>query len=139
MHPLSIIIPHFQKQKALERTWEELQLQINLEDRILIVDDHSPNGVPDFDCQCTKVIKPPKHLPHIYRLNTLRNYGLSNSPHDFCVLLDPDCIPNPRFLDYARKMCDSSVLFGGCIDNMQEDGSIKLDNRRNSGKSYWYE
>lgn len=135
--PLSIIIPHYQKQEALKRTWEELKLQIRSEDRVYIVDDHSPNGVPDFDCSCTKVIKPPKHTPHIYRLNTLRNLGVESAANDPCIIIDPDCIPNPRFLDNARNLCDASILFGGCIDKIQEDGSIKQDARRNSGKSYW--
>ena len=90
-------IPFFQKQEALRKTWGELQLQINPEDMITIVDDYSPDGVPDFDCQCTEVIRPPKHTPlppgyepHIYRLNTLRNYGVEHAKHDACIILDPD-------------------------------------------------
>ena len=134
---LSIIIPHFSKQEALEKTFKELQLQLHPDEDVIIVDDHSPDGVPEFDCLCTKVIRPPKHTPHIYRLNTLRNFGLEHAVHDFCIILDPDCIPNPHFLDNARKMCDASVLFGGCIDRVQEDGSVTLDIRRNGDKSFW--
>jgi GT2 family glycosyltransferase len=138
VRPLSIIVPHFQKQESLRQVFEELQLQLIPEDRILVVDDFSPNGVPDFDCSCTKVIHPPQKLtPHIYRLNTLRNVGLQHAPHDSCIILDPDCVPNPHFLDNARKMCDASVLFGGCIDRMQRDGSVKLDVRRKGDKSFW--
>ena len=135
--PITIIIPHFSKQRALEETFKELQLQLNPDDDLIIVDDHSPDGVPEFDCLCTKVIRPPKHTPHIYRLNTLRNYGLQHATHDFCIILDPDCIPSPHFLDNARKMCDASVLFGGCIDRVQEDGTVKLDSRRRGDKSFW--
>ena len=134
---LSIIIPHYQKQKALEETWDELILQVHPDDQILIVDDHSPDGVPDFNCHCTKVIRPPRVTPHIWRLNTLRNYGLEHAKYDPCIILDPDCIPNPRFLDNARKRIDASILFGGCIDRKEKDGSVTPDSKRNGELSYW--
>ncbi len=135
--PLSIVIPHYQKRDALQKTWDELIQQIHPNDQILIVDDHSPDGVPEFDCDCTTIIRPPKLSNHIYRLNTLRNYGIKYAKHDAVIILDPDCIPNPTFLNSARIMFDASVLFGGCIDKVQEDGTIKHDGRRNSDKSYW--
>ena len=62
---LSIIIPFYEKYEALKKTWEELHLQLHPDDQVLVVDDWSPNGVPDFDCPCTKIIRPPKHEPHI--------------------------------------------------------------------------
>ena len=138
MQNLSVIIPHFQKQKHLQQIWEELTLQIHPDDEILIVDDHSPDGVPEFDCDCTHVIQPPKHDPHIYRLCTVRNYGLTHAKHDFCIILDPDCLPNPSFMDNARQMCDPSILFAGQVDKVQEDGEILVDPRRDDdGKSHW--
>lgn len=137
MRNISVIVPHFQKQRTLLQVWEELQLQLSPEDEIIIVDDHSPDGVPDITCPCTKTVQPPKQNPHTYRLDTLRNLGLETAKHDACVILDPDCVPNPRYLDNARKLYDPSVLYVGCIDKVQEDESIKLDGRRNSDKSYW--
>ena len=134
---ISIVIPHFQKQKTLKDVVQSLLLQIHSDDQIIIVDDNSPDGVPEFDCPCTEVITPTKQTPHIYRLCTLRNYGLQHARHEACIILDPDCIPNPYFLDNARKIYDPSVLIGGCIDKIQEDGSVKLDSRRNSNLSYW--
>ena len=127
---LSILIPHYQKQDILVKTWEELQLQLHPQDEILIIDDYSPDGVPEFDCNCTKVVHPPEKLtPHIYRLNTLRNYGLEQAHHDACLILDPDCLPSPHFLDNARKICDPTVLFGGRIDKTTKEGEIKQDIR----------
>jgi len=134
---ISIIIPHYQKQGHLKKVFNELQLQITPNDQILIVDDHSPNGVPDFDCDCTEVICPPKHEPHIYRLCTLRNYGIKHAKRDACIILDPDCVPNPRFLDYARRLYDPSILFSGKIEKTQEDGSIKEDSREGDDGSKW--
>lgn len=137
MNNFSILIPHYQKRDALRKTWEELHLQLHPDDEVLIIDDWSPDGVPNFDCKCTTIIRPKKRTPHIYRLNTLRNFGLKNAKWDNCIILDPDCIPNPNFIDNARKICDPNVLHGGCIDKVQEDGSTKYDGRRSDGKSYW--
>ena len=123
MRPLSIIIPHFEKQAALKKTWEELKFQIQPEDEILIVDDHSPSGIPDFECKCTKTIQPPKHVPHIYRLNSLKNHGVEHAKHDACIIIDPDCIPSKNFLSYARNVYDPSVLFGGHISYLDKNGN----------------
>lgn len=135
---ISVVIPHYQKQKALEVTWKELQLQLSPGDNIYIVDDHSPDGVPEFDCDCTKVVRPEKHEPHIYRLNTLRNTGVKHASNDAVVILDPDCIPNPRFLDHARRVYDPSVLYAGWINYLDKDGSLlKEDPRKANGASRW--
>lgn len=136
MRNLSIIIPHYNKNEALLETWKELMLQINPTDEILVIDDHSPVK-PDLECPCTEIIQPPKRTPHIYRLNTLRNLGLEHAANDFCIILDPDCVPNPRFIRNARRICDASVLFTGCIDKVQKDGSLKPDGRKNGEKSIW--
>ena len=135
---LSIIIPHYNKNVALQETWKELMLQIDPEDRIYIIDDHS-DIKPDFDCPCTRTIQPPKVTPHIYRLCTLRNLGIEEAKHDICIILDPDCIPNPNFIKHARKIHDKGTLFGGWINYMNEDGQrMKLDPRsRRYPKSCW--
>lgn len=103
-----------------------------------MVDDFSPAGVPDFNCKCTRVIRPPaKAAPHIYRLNTLRNLGLQNAKYDPVIILDPDCVPTPHYLDNARRMCDPNILHGGRIDKQQADGSVNADGRLGSGRSRW--
>lgn len=139
--PLSIIIPHFSKQDALQKTWDELILQIHPEDTITIVDDHSPDGVPEFDCECTEVIKPPKLSKHIYRLNTLRNYGIEHAKHDPCIIIDADCVPHTGFLDHARIIFDPSVLFTGWVWYIDETGDIRKEIRQTTrtplGKSVW--
>lgn len=136
VRPLSIIIPHYSKQQALRTIMEELKLQIEPEDEILIIDDYSPAGVPDFGCKCTRVIRPPEKLePHIYRLNTLRNLGVTSAKNDAVIILDPDCLPNPNFLSNARKIFDPSILFAGRIDKLQKDGSPSIDPRTANKKS----
>ena len=134
---ISIVIPFFQKQEALKKTWGELYLQISPDDEVLVVDDHSPDGVPDLGCPCIKVIQPPKHVPHIYRLNTLRNLGVEHATNDAIMILDPDCIPTPRFLDHARRIYDPSILFAGWINRIDKKGDIREDRRINGGGSRW--
>lgn len=130
MHPISIIIPHFSKTESLKKVHAELKLQMIPEDEVLIIDDFSPGGVPDFNCKCTRVIQPSIKLePHLYRLNSLRNLGLSSAKHDTCVIIDPDCLPNPHFLANARACFDPAILFAGRIDYIQKDGALSPDPR----------
>ena len=74
-------------------------------------------------------------------MNTLRNLGLVNARNDRCIILDPDCLPNPSFIRNARAYSDSQVLFGGAINHQQYSDaqiqpSIKLDDR-NAKSSQW--
>ena len=137
IRPFSIIIPNYNKTVALNQVWDELQLQVSPDDEILIVDDNSPDGAPEYQCPCSRTIQLPKITPHIYRLCSVRNYGLEHAKHDACIILDPDCMPNPRFLDNARKLYDSNVLYTGCIDKKREDDHIDKDSRRKGNADYW--
>lgn len=138
IRPLSIIIPHYDKVAALRNIHEEIKLQIEPTDSVIIVDDFSPNGVPDLGCKCTRVIRPPEKLdPHVYRLNTLRNLGVAAAEHDAVVILDPDCRPNPSYLTNARSLFDPSILFAGRIDYIQKDGTPTADPRTTNKQSGW--
>lgn len=139
MQNVSIVIPHYEKQDALQVTWDSLRLQLHPDDEVLIVDDYSPNGVPDLNCPCTRIVKPPPQSPHIYRLNTLRNVGISWAKYDPIIILDPDCIPNQRFLDYARKIFDPVILYGGHIQYLDQMGGLdyKDPRSRHSEESIW--
>ena len=133
-----MVIPFFNKGESLKRVHEELKLQISPEDRIYIVDDYSPDGVPDLDCPCTRIIRPPHKLtPHLYRLNTLRNLGVKEARHDCIVVLDPDCLPNPTFLASARLLFDPSILYAGRIDRRRRDDRPSLDPRLTDQGSCW--
>ena len=135
---ISIIVPFYLKKRPFKTVFSELKLQFNPEDEVIVVNDHSPSGVGQAACSCSslRIIRPPKHEPHIYRLNTLRNLGIEKAKNDVIIILDPDCVPNPCFLENARKMFDPSVMFAGRIDKYNEDGSIKVDSRSSKG-SRW--
>ena len=136
--PLSIVIPHFNKQVALKLIHDELKLQIDPIDEIVVIDDFSTNPLPDFNCKCTRVVRPPNELnPHIYRLNTLRNLGVSEAKNDAIIIIDPDCLPNPTFITNARRIFDPSVLFAGRVDKIQKDGTPTIDPRTGEKISKW--
>jgi len=132
-------MPFYQKHVALQKTMDQLRFQIHPDDQIIIVDDYSPDGKPSFNCKCTEVIQPPEEIkPHIYRLNTLRNYGVEHAKHDPCIIIDPDCIPNKNFLRHARRVYDPSVFFTGAIMYLDEKGMVfKEDPRKVSKGSRW--
>lgn len=135
---ISIIIPYYNKNDLFKKTHKELKLQLDPTDEVLVIDDYSPNGVPELNCSCTRIIKPEFKLnPHQYRLNTLRNIGLSSAKYDSCLILDPDCIPNPNFIANAKKLFDPSILYAGRIHHIEADGSIRSDSRVKKDVSGW--
>jgi len=141
MRNISIIIPFFEKHEAFYQMFSELQLQLHPDDRVIVIDDHSPNGPPEIDCDCTQIIQPPKVTPHIYRLNTLRNLGVEYASHDACLILDPDCVPNIKLLDHTRRIYDPSTLFTGWVWYKDKKGNITKEVRQTGsheiGKSRW--
>ena len=139
MTNLSVIIPHFNKNTVLQETCKKLTLQLGSNDEVLVVDDHSDTK-PDLGFPHIRTIQPPKQTPHIYRLNTLRNYGVEHAANDACIILDPDCIPSDGFINHARKIYDPSVLFSGRITRMNEaGGSVAEDGRMTDEESKWYD
>ena len=94
INQISLLVPHYQKQRTLPLVLDRLTLQISPKDEIIIIDDHSPDGVPDCDCPRVRIIQPPKKEPHRWRLNTLRNFGIKAAKNDAILFLDPDCLPD---------------------------------------------
>ena len=137
MTNLSVILPHYNKNTVLQETCKKLTLQLGSKDEALVVDDHS-DIKPDFGFPNIRTIQPPKQTPHIYRLNTLRNYGVEHAANDACIILDPDCIPSAGFIDHARKTYDPSVLFSGRITRLNKEGdNVGEDSRMTDRKSRW--
>jgi len=110
---ISIVIPFYEKKRAFKKTFNELKLQLNPDDEVIVVDDHSPSGIGICGCQALTIVRPPKLDQRIHRLNTLRNLGIRSAKNDAVTILAPDCIPNPHFLENARRVFDPSVLFTG--------------------------
>lgn len=138
MRNISIVIPFYNKGESLKEVHAELKLQLDPNDSIVIVDDFSPDGVPELNCKCTRIVKPPTKLePHVYRLNSLRNIGIRESKDDCVIILDPDCIPNPNFIKNAKALFDPSILYAGAVDRRHEDNSISLDKRIPERVSKW--
>jgi glycosyltransferase involved in cell wall biosynthesis len=126
---VSVVIPHYEKQKEFVKTWRALAPQLEKRDELIIVDDNSPNGFPDLvedtSCKNIRFETLPKLDEHIYRLCTVRNKGVEEATYDAVIILDPDCIPNPKFIRNAKKVFDKSVLYSGFIDYLKRDGTLK--------------
>jgi GT2 family glycosyltransferase len=135
---LTIVVPYFNKAEALKETHAELKLQLDPDDSVVVIDDFSPNGVPELNCQCTRIVKPPTKLePHVYRLNTLRNIGIREAKTDAVIILDPDCVPSPNLIKNAKALFDPSILYAGAVDRRHSDNSISLDKRIPERVSKW--
>lgn len=69
-----------------------------------------------------------------YRLNTIRNQGILAASSDFVVLLDADCVPQPRYFeghDYVFEL-DQRRLSVGFTDFFNTEGTkaVNMDHRR---------
>lgn len=125
---ISVVVPFFQKQKSWVLTNFFLLPQLMQGDELIIVDDWSPDGFK-FLHPLMKVVKPPKPNFHTFRLSTLRNLGIENAKNDAILIMDPDCLASPKLLENARKIFNREILYGGRIDHLQADGSVKGDPR----------
>jgi len=135
---ISVVLPHYQKQAALMVSISEWAQQLKEGDELIIVDDHSPDAVPEYKEPWFKLIRPTKHEPHIYRLNTLRNHGIQHAENDAVAIVDPDCKPNENFVQNAKRLFDPAVLFAGMIQYLNKKGGLlKDDPRTGNGKSRW--
>lgn len=140
---ISIVIPHYEKQKALLSIWAALWPQLDKGDEVIIVDDDSPSGVPDLDSLPwrpgfkPRVVNLEPLRPHIYRLNTLRNAGVEEARNDAVAIMDPDCIPYQDWIANAKTYYDPAVLFTGRIDFENEDGTVYDDPRLDTRGSTW--
>ena len=125
--PIRIIIPHYQKQSHLRQLLNILNSQLYGNSEIIIVDDYSPDPMPEL-CDKAKVIRPSTPRKEQYRLNHLRSLGVKTAKNDCIIILDPDCHPvSDKFTEHASKIFDPVIIYGGRIDYINEDGSIRID------------
>lgn len=133
---VSVVIPHYEKQRAFRSTWRKLGPQIKPRDEVIIIDDNSPSGPPELEEENVKIIELEPLEKHIYRLNTLRNTGVKKASNDTVIILDPDCIPNRYFIQNAKQVFNQGVLFGGFIDYIDYNRKItKRDPRANLART----
>jgi len=125
---VSVIIPHFQKQKAFLDTAPRLLSQLEEGDEVIVVDDWSPDGF-NLVTPKLRIVRPKKNINHIYRLSTLRNLGLEEAVNDTCIILDPDCKIDWDFIEKVKKSFNPACVYGGRIDFQREDGGVDPDPR----------
>ncbi len=114
---IAVIIPHYNDAERLEFCLSELMRNDIDGAEILVVDNNSPS--------------PPNHLqdafPNVRFLSEkekgagpARNHGVRKSNAPLLAFIDADCVPDPDWLDMARKVAPRADLIGGRVDVFDE-------------------
>lgn len=124
--PISIVVPHFNKQRQFEKVWEALRPQMLIGDQLILVDNYTKDL--DLKGKYLRLVRPDNPSSE-WRLNTLRNLGIYDAQNDAILIIDADCVPASDLLAQARAVFDPAVLFGGRIDFFNPAGMLEPDPR----------
>lgn len=113
---ISIVIPTYNKKRALSKTLRNLMGQLEEGDEVIVSDDGSTDNVKAML---------EKHYPPVkfhslgehsgYRLNSVRNLGVERAVNPLIIILDADCIPQPPLVETFRSEIREGVYCGGCV------------------------
>lgn len=131
MPTVSVIIPLYNKEKAIEKTIRSVLTQSYTDFELIIVDDGSTDGSADI---VRKLALADERIIYIYKDNggvsSARNYGLSKSVGEWIVFIDADDEMLPDNLDTLLKLVIKyKVNVGACnvlLNNEAGIHSIKL-------------
>ena len=92
--PVSVIVPCYNKRKALRKTLEATlsQIQIYKGDEVIVADGKSTDGVEKM---LDREFMPEVQFVQVeerkeYNLNTVRNLGIREATNDIIIVLDAD-------------------------------------------------
>lgn len=128
---ISVIIPLYNKEKAIEKTIESVLKQSYTDFELVIIDDGSTDGSADI---VRKKALADERIKYIYKDNggvsSARNYGLSKSVGEWIVFIDADDEMLPDNLDtLLRLVTKHKVNVGACnvlLNNETGIHAIKL-------------
>lgn len=128
---ISVIIPLYNKEKAIENTIKSVQNQIYTDFELIVIDDGSTDNSATI---VRKIAATDERIKYIYKDNggvsSARNYGLSKSIGEWIVFIDADDEMLPNNLDTLIKLVTKhQVNVGACnilISNGTEIHPIKL-------------
>lgn len=131
MPTVSVIIPLYNKEKAIEKTIRSVLKQSYTDFELIIVDDGSTDGSADI---VRKLALADERIIYIYKDNggvsSARNYGLSKSVGEWIVFIDADDEMLPDNLDTLLKLVIKyKVNVGACnvlLNNETGIHAIKL-------------
>lgn len=113
---ISVIIPLYNKEKAIENTINSILKQTFTDFELIIVDDGSTDNSATI---VRKIAATDKRIKYIYKDNggvsSARNYGLSKSVGEWIVFIDADDEMLPNNLDTLIKLVTKyQVNVGAC-------------------------
>lgn len=131
MPTVSVIIPLYNKEKAIEKTIRSVLKQSYTDFELIIVDDGSTDGSADI---VRKMALADERIIYIYKDNggvsSARNYGLSKSVGEWIVFIDADDEMLPNNLNTLLKLVIKyKVNVGACnvlLNNEAGIHAIKL-------------
>ena len=91
---LSIIIPYYNRPKAIQRLVDALIPQLTNEVEVLIIDDYSPQAI-SIDDPRIKVIRLKENSGGA---SIPRNVGLDNAKGDYIAFIDSDDMVKPNYI-----------------------------------------
>jgi len=106
MRTYSVVICSFNKQNSVKKVAEKVK-KLRSETELILADDFSTDGTVNW----AKASGLFSHIhvesePGNYRLNTIRNCGISLATNQYVVLLDGDCVPNELYFDGYDEVFD---------------------------------
>ena len=117
--PVSVIVPCYNKRKALRKTLEATlsQIQIYKGDEVIVADGKSTDGVEKM---LDREFMPEVQFVQVeerkeYNLNTVRNLGIREATNDIIIVLDADCIPQPNCIDTFRDKSQIGIYLSGGV------------------------
>ena len=121
----ALLISTYNWPQALELVLQSLSLQSQLPERVLIADDGSGEETRALIRQFTQTLKVPvDHIWHEdqgFRKAAILNKAIAQTPVDFIIQIDGDCIMHPEFVaDYIKAARKGQVLSGTRV-NIKDD------------------
>jgi glycosyltransferase involved in cell wall biosynthesis len=114
---VSVIVPTYNRPKALKKVLDALVCQTRLPNEIIIADDGSKQDTAQMlDAYLSR---PNVELHHVwqedkgFRAARIRNKAILKSSGDYLLLLDGDCIPEKHFVSDHLKMAEAGCFFQG--------------------------
>lgn len=112
MAEAAIIIPHYNDVARLQRCLTALMPQLDARCEIVVVDNGSTESLDPLRKAWPglRLVREPRK-----GAACARNRGVAETTAPRLFFLDCDCVPDPDWLDSARRLADSADILGGAI------------------------
>lgn len=127
MNSIDVIVPCYRYGHFLRESVESVLTQSNVDVRVLVIDDASPDNTPDVGSQLAREDSRVTFLQHSMNKGHIASYneGIEWTSSEYYLLLSADDYLLPNALGRATRFMDShpevGFTFGGAIE-LNDDG-----------------